>query len=76
MAALSALLDTRVAAVSVTPFPCNRQYSVPLFRRALTHAPSPRGFALTLLYWMICGCYVLNLCGFFPLSATVYIHCG
>jgi len=30
-----------------------------------THAPSPRGFALTLLYWMVCGCYVLNLCGFF-----------
>ena len=40
MAELSALLDTRVAAVCVSPVPCNRQYSVPSFRRVFSTVPT------------------------------------
>jgi hypothetical protein len=40
MAALSALFDTHVAAVSVSPVPCNRQYSVPSFRRVFNTVPT------------------------------------
>jgi len=66
MAALSALLDTRVAAVSVSPLPCNRQHSVPCFRRVLntvlTRFPGDGRCCV--------HCVVV------PISANVYIRCG